>query len=66
VIKIKACPFCKGKHVYTEIADNGNCGSVACATCGSTGPDVDTRYNEDSDAPWRKEAITEWNDGPNK
>jgi Lar family restriction alleviation protein len=57
------CPFCGNNTVYTAVdAGQGNkWGFAHCGQCGAQAGDVRTGYDEALDAPWRAEAIAEWN-----
>ena len=57
------CPFCGNNTVYTAVdAGQGNkWGFAHCGQCGAQSGDVRTGYDEALDAPWRAEAIAEWN-----
>jgi Lar family restriction alleviation protein len=57
------CQFCGCADVATEVdRDQGNkWGYTTCNGCAARGPEVRTGYDEAQDAPWRAEAINEWN-----
>lgn len=57
------CPFCKSHRITTEFdwSQGSKYGSAVCMECFAHGPEVRTEYDGSSDAPWREEAIREWN-----
>lgn len=60
---IKPCPFCKSEEIGTAIdySQGMKWGNAICLACGAKGPEVRTEYKTDGDAPWRKDALDEWN-----
>ncbi|MBU6408058.1 MAG: Lar family restriction alleviation protein [Alphaproteobacteria bacterium] len=62
--KLEPCPFC-GEDVAITYPQAGDTrekwGAATCISCGAVGPDVRTDYDTSENAPWRAEAIKEWN-----
>jgi ribosomal protein S27AE len=54
------CPICGSKSLYTEESDGSKWGRATCGACGCSGPEVRTDYNFDYDAPWRNDAIRDF------
>ena len=62
-LAIKRCPFCGEDNAETEAdkLQGTKWGRVVCRSCGVCGPEVRTDYEDGVEAPWRAEAIAEWN-----
>lgn len=60
------CPFCRAesREIDTDFdrSQGYKWGNAICISCGARGPEVQTRYDESPEAPWRERAIQEWND----
>lgn len=60
---MKECPFCGGDDVVTVLdrEQGQKWGFAGCNSCAARGPEVRTGYDTADEAPWRAEAIAEWN-----
>ena len=63
IVIILPCPFCGYTNINTIYDDYSSekWGAAECQGCGAIGPEVRTQGDESPDAPWRSEAINEWN-----
>lgn len=62
--EIKPCPFCGSSLRPQTLMDQEQgmkWGYAYCGECGARGPEVRTQYDAGTLAPWRAEAIAEWN-----
>ena len=58
------CPWCNSTRVHTEFEGNHECdkwGYAICSDCSAQTGSIRTQYDASPDAPWRAEAIKEWN-----
>ena len=58
------CPWCNSTRVHTEFEGNHECdkwGYAICSDCSAQTGSIRTRYDTSPDAPWRAEAIKDWN-----
>lgn len=59
----QACPFCGMTDATTcvDYEQGTKWGAVVCNFCSARGPEVRTEYNLAESAPWRNDAVQEWN-----
>ena len=58
------CPWCGSTRVHTEFEGNHELdkwGYAICSDCSAQTGSIRTQYDASPDAPWRAEAIKEWN-----
>ena len=65
------CPWCNSTRVHTEFEGNhglNKWGYAICSDCSAQTGSIRTQYDASPDAPWRAEAIKDWNTryDPNK
>lgn len=61
--QITPCPWCgDSTNITTQLDKNqGNKWGYAYCSCGTRGPEVRTSYDDAPAAPWRAQAMQQWN-----